>query len=560
MRKTFLPLTALFFALALLFVAPHAIGQNNKDRIKRNYDIFSAVVYNLDQNYVDTIEVQKMFDRALIGLMSPLDPYTVFFDEQETRDFLQTSNGEYGGIGAYIQKTADEIILSPIEGSPAAQAGLRGGDRLLAADGKDVRGLESEAVTSLIKGMPGTDVNLRIFRPYVDTDSIFDVTVTRAMLISPTVTYAGVDKDGIGYVDLTQFSDNSAEEMRKALEGIIADKNLKGLVLDLADNGGGRLEAAIDILGMFVPKGTTVLTTKGRTKEKSYATTTNPIVPQDLPLVVLINGNTASASEVVAGALQDLDRAVLVGKRSFGKGLVQTTLPMPYNTMLKVTTSKYYIPSGRLIQAYDYSRRNEDGSVKHVPDSLAKAFLTKGGRTVYDGGGLTPDREVPSVEINPILYPLYEKNLITDYATKYMATHPTIASPEEFRITDEIFEDFKEFADVKNLQYTSEAQDALKSLRDTLSEKEKADSTVTEQLDMLEQALVRDPEKDIDEARSAIEPTLSSIITENYYYARGRAQNFLNYDKGYKLAKEILLDKPLYDSILSGEEAVSKSK
>lgn len=560
MRK----LKALTAAAAAILLPSICFGLDNgadrRDIINRNYDIFTSVVTYVDANYVDSLPLQKMFEGAIEGFLEPLDPYTTFFSEKEAKEFLQSSKGEYGGIGSYLMKIGDYIVINnPTEGSPAILAGLRSGDKILRIDTVDAKGISMEEARSHLLGMPGTELTLRVCRPYVGADSILDFKLERAKLVTPTVPYYGVDNDGIGYLQLTQFGDNSAAEVREAIKRMLADKTMKGLIVDLSDNGGGRLEAAIEILELFVPKGTTVLSTKGRTKEKDYITSQAPIVPADMPVAVLINGSSASASEVTAGALQDLDRAVLVGSKSYGKGLVQSTMPTPYNTMVKVTTSKYYIPSGRLIQAYDYSRRNPDGSIAHVPDSLARAFKTKAGRTVYDGGGLSPDSVVDYPDATPVLYALATDNAFFDYANKYAATHDTIVSPRDFRITDEIFADFKSGLPSRNLKYNGELEELVSDLREKITDSGYLDKDVEARLAALEEVLRHDLDRDVDSSRALIEMLLAPEIISRYYNTRGHVINSLNYDPRFKAAKAILLDKPLYDSMLSAPKA-EKSK
>lgn len=531
---------------------PDTEAKDHRDIINRNYDIFTSVVNYVDAGYVDSLPLQEMFESAIEGFLYPLDPYTSFFNEKEAKEFLQHSKGEYAGIGAYLVKIGDYVVINnPIEGSPALLAGIRTGDKVLSIDSVDGKGLTIDGAREHLIGVPGTEVTLRVSRPYVGADSILDFKLVRSKLVNPTISYYGVDDDGIAYVQLNQFGDNSDKEMRDALERILSEKNVKGLVLDLTDNGGGRLEAAIGILELFVPKGTKVLSTKGKQRTKDYLTTQRPIVPSDMPVAVLINGSSASASEVTAGALQDLDRAVLIGSKSYGKGLVQSTMPTPYNTMVKITTAKYYIPSGRLIQAYDYSRRNADGSVSHLPDSLARAFKTKGGRTVYDGGGLSPDTIVEYPDVTPLLYTLIKDNKLFDYANRYAATHDTILSPRDFRITDEIFADFRNGIDPESLKYDNELEGMLKKLRAKADEDGYLDENVDSRLKALEEALTHDFNRDMDASRPLVEILLAPEIIGRYYNVRGHVQSTLNFNPLYKAAKHILLDKALYNSMLT---------
>lgn len=555
MRKPFIlfSVVAAVVISALSAICSTPSTTDRKEIISRNYDIFTSVVNAVDANYVDSLPLQQMFERAIEGFLEPLDPYTTFFNEKEAKEFLQYGKGEYAGIGAYLTKIGDYVVInSPIIGSPALQAGVRTGDKLLRIDSIDAKGMSVERIREHLLGVPGTKVNIRILRPYVNNgDSILDFSLIRSKLQTPTVSYYGVDNDGIGYIELTQFGENSVDEMRTALQNILANKSLKGLILDLSDNGGGILESALGILEMIVPKGTMVLTTKGKTRTKQYTTEKNPLLSSSVPMAVIINGGSASASEITAGVLQDLDRAVLVGKKSFGKGLVQSTHSTPYNTMVKVTASKYYIPSGRLIQAYDYSRRNPDGSIAHLPDSLAKPFKTKGGRTVYDGGGLRPDTIVSLGDAAPITYGLAADNRIFDYANRYAATHDSISSPETFRVSDEIFNDFKSSIDPESFKYDKDVDEIMKQLRSTAEKEGYMTPEIETLMDELDKKLEHDLYYDMDKNRSQIEILLGPEIVSRYYNVRGYVINFLNYDPCYKAAKAILLDKTLYKKLLS---------
>lgn len=531
------------------------------DLISRNYTILTNIMGNLEQNYVDSLPIQKMFDYAITGFLAPLDPYTDFFDEKEAEEFRKSSQGDYGGIGAFLMKRGDYIVINmPQEGSPANKAGLRSGDRILRVDSTDARGMDMEKLRGMVLGVPGTPLTLRVARPYVGADSVIDVTLTRQLLNQPTVTYSGVDSDGIGFIQLTSFGEHSADEVRGALNRMLADKNLRGIILDLTDNGGGLLTSAVEILEMFVPKGTNVLSTKGTRGNKEYITERKPLVPASMPVAVLIDGNSASAAEVTAGVLQDLDRAVLVGEKSYGKGLVQTTFPGPFGTMVKITTAKYYIPSGRLIQAYDYSHRGEDGSIRNLPDSLARPFLTKAGRTVYDGGGLRPDTVVRFPDALPVVYALAEKNSIFDYANKYFATHDTILSPLDFRVTDTVFDDFKKWLSASGFKYDTETQKLLRQLRDKAKEEGYLDTEAEARFAALEKDLTPDPESDLDAARSQIELLLAPEIIERYYHTRGHVINSLNYDPRYKTARAILLDPEKYRSMLTPPDKKKQAK
>lgn len=558
LKKTYFPIVcAVLLAGASIAygAAPEKNGvsrRDNSDIVNRNFSIFSNVVNTVERNYVDTLPLQQMFDKAIYGFLSVLDPYTSYFDEKEAEAFEKSTQGEYGGIGSYLMLRGEYMYINkPQEGSPANMAGLRSGDKILRIDSVDVKGLGYEKTREMLLGMPGTPISLQVSRPYVGADSIIDVTFSRALLDLPTVNYFGVDDSGIGYIEISSFGTRTAEEVRTALSSIIADKKLKGIVLDLSGNGGGLLESAVEILEMFVPKGTEVLSTKGTRGNKTYVTEKKPIVPADMPLAVIIDGGSASAAEVVAGVLQDLDRAVIAGSKSYGKGLVQTTFPGPYGTLVKVTTAKYYIPSGRLIQAYDYSHRGEDGSVRNLPDSLARPFLTKGGRTVYDGGGLRPDMIAEFPDALPIVLALAENYCFFDYANKYFAIHDTITSPVDFRITDDIFADFKKSVLETKIDYNTDTGEALKQLRTVAKQEGFLGDEAEKRLSDLEKELAPNIERDIDAARQQIEILLTPEIIERYYHARGQQISNLNFDVAYKVAHDILLSPEKYKSILS---------
>ena len=461
----------LFYAAALLIAAAfmsQAETRSPKADINANLTIFNAVVKELQSNYVDTIDMEKSVQTAIGAMLNRLDPYTEYMPRKEQEDFRTLNSGEYAGIGSYImQRDGNVYISGPHEGSPAAQAGLRTGDLITMVDTVTVLGMTTEQVSNRLKGQRGTTVKVTVKRPYVQ-DSILTFEIVRDKIQIPSVPYSGVIGGDLGYIQLSQFSEKSADEVLDALDRLTGENNIKGLVLDLRDNGGGFLESAVKILGYFLPKGTEAAVRtrgKGIMDERVYKTSDKPVAPQ-LPLVVLIDEGTASASEITAGALQDLDRAVILGSRSFGKGLVQTTRELPYEGLLKVTVARYYIPSGRLIQAIDYSHRNPDGTVARIPDSLTTAFTTAAGRIVRDGGGITPDVKVKYPEISRLTYNVVRDNWAFDFANKYYAAHPSIAAPGDFVITDSIYEDFKRFINPAKFNYDKVCETMLKNLRE----------------------------------------------------------------------------------------------
>lgn len=559
--KTLYVLPALL-AAGILTIGAKA-PKSHDAAVTRNLEIFNALVKELELNYVDSIRTDESFGVAIDAMLMTVDPYTEYYDSEEREQLETMTTGEYGGIGSYIMERDNNTYISePYVGSPAALAGLRGGDRIVRVDTADTRGMKSSEVTKLLRGVPGTKVEVEVIRPYVN-DSVVTVEMERRKLQMPSVIYSKMLDNGIGYINLDSYIDKSPEEVRSVLESFKSDPTLKGVILDLRGNGGGLLESAVDIVGFFVPKGTEVLRTKGKDKnsEKIYRTRHKPVLP-DTPLAVLIDGGSASASEITAGAIQDLDRGVLVGTRSYGKGLVQSTRPLPDDGLLKVTVAKYYIPSGRLIQALDYSHRNPDGSVARTPDSLTNVYRTRCGREVRDGGGLKPDLEVEWMKNNQLLYSLLQGNWIFDYGTKYASEHPTIVPAEEFDITDEIFEDFKKSIDPKKLKYDKVYDDMMQKMSDFVKSEGYLTDEVEAQMDTLKSMLQPDLDKDLDRSRKRISAYLRAEILSRYYYQKGKVESSLKDDPGLDKAVEILLDPSEYRRILTAsakEDSALKS-
>lgn len=552
----------LFYAAALLIAAAfmsQAETRSPKADINANLTIFNAVVKELQSNYVDTIDMEKSVQTAIGAMLNRLDPYTEYMPRKEQEDFRTINSGEYAGIGSYImQRDGNVYISGPHEGSPAAQAGLRTGDLITMVDTVTVLGMTTEQVSNRLKGQRGTTVRVTVKRPYVQ-DSILTFEIVRDKIQIPSVPYSGVIGGDLGYIQLSQFSEKSADEVLDALDRLTGENNIKGLVLDLRDNGGGFLESAVKILGYFLPKGTEVLRTRGKgvMDERVYKTSDKPVAPQ-LPLVVLIDEGTASASEITAGALQDLDRAVIMGSRSFGKGLVQTTRELPYEGLLKVTVARYYIPSGRLIQAIDYSHRNPDGTVARIPDSLTTAFSTAAGRIVRDGGGITPDIKVKYPEISRLTYNVVRDNWAFDFANKYYAANPSIPAPGDFVITDSIYEDFKRFINPAKFNYDKVCETMLKNLREAAKIEGYMNDSLSAQMDRLEAMMKHPLDKDLDTHRDAITPYLEREIVNRYYYRPGEIQSFLRHDAAIDSAVRILHDPAEYHRLLSPELSVKK--
>lgn len=539
--------------VAALALSAIAATRSNKAEITRNLDIFNSLYKELQTNYVDSIDAEKSINTAIAAMLNDIDPYTEYFPASQQEDITMMTSGEYAGIGSVIlEKPGKGVFISePYEGSPAQKAGLRPGDHIIMVDNDTVTTWHSSQVSGKLKGQAGTQVKVRVNRPYA-ADSILTFDITREKIQLPAVPYYGVVRDNIGYINLTSFTDKAATDVRNALIELKKDPRVKSIVLDLRGNRGGLLEAAVKIVGLFVPKNTEVLRTRGKglLNEKVYKTTSAPVDTQ-IPLAVFIDGGSASSSEITAGALQDLDRAVIIGNRSFGKGLVQSTRPLPYDGVLKVTIAKYYIPSGRLIQAIDYSHRNPDGSVARIPDSLTNVFKTVHGREVRDGGGITPDIDIDYGEANRLTYNIVSDNWAFDYATRYAAQHPEIAPAEEWQITDSIFDDFKQFIDPEKFNYDKVCEQMLESLKKAAEIEGYMNDSTRKEFTVLEGLLKHNLDHDLDNNRKDIEEILASEIIRRYYYQKGQVIEALKRDATLDSAVVVLNDKARYKQILS---------
>lgn len=527
--------------------------RSSKSDITRNLDIFTSIYKALQTSYVDSIDADKSMRTAIDAMLNDIDPYTEYIAESDQDEFLTISTGEYGGIGSYINQRPEGgvQVTEPRYGTPSQRAGLRPGDVFLTINGDSVLRSPSSEVSKKLRGQAGTDVSVTVRRPYVE-DSILSFTITREKIDVDPVPYYGVVRDGIGYIQLTTFNEKSFAEVRDALLELKKNPAVKSIVLDLRNNGGGLLESAVQIVGLFVPKGTEVLRTRGKglLNEKIYKTPHQP-VDTEIPLAVLVNSGSASSSEIVTGALQDLDRAVIVGERSFGKGLVQSTRQLPYNGLLKVTIAKYYIPSGRLIQAIDYSHRNPDGTVARTPDSLTHVWHTLGGREVRDGGGITPDVAVTLPEGNRLVYNIVRDNWSFDFANRYAARHDSIPSPEEFEITDTIFNEFKAFIDPKKFKYDRTTDMIMEQLEKAAEVEGYLNPEVRAGLDSLKNLLHHDLNRDLDFNRKMISEYLASEILQRYYFERGAIIFSLKSDIEVDSAAAILSNPTRYKQLLS---------
>lgn len=538
--------------LATLFVMMTSAGaQNTYDKgfeIAKNLEIFANVYRNIHQNYVDDVDPGKTMKVAIDAMLASLDPYTNYYPESDIEDVKLQLLGEYGGIGAIIHQNGKSVyIAEPYQGMPADLAGLKAGDRIVAINGESTEGKNNNDVSSALRGQSGTQITVKVER----NGKMIEKTFTRKEIKMKPVPYYGFVKGDVGYIKLDEFTQNSGADVRSAFKALKSERPaLKGVIIDLRGNGGGLLNEAVNLVNVFVKKGELVVETKAKVASKSSKNYTQ-MAPEDteIPVAVLIDGYSASASEIVSGSLQDLDRAVIIGSRSFGKGLVQNVLPMNYNTQMKVTVAKYYIPSGRCIQAIDYASRDENGRPLKVPDSLKTAFKTRNGRTVYDGFGIEPDVEVKAEYMSSLSVALVQKFLIFDYATQFVNNHPTIASPSEFVITDEIYTDFKNYLATHDYTYNTATESVLKELRKTAKEENYIDS-IAGSLDALEQRFKNDKAGDLDKYRSEISEMLKGEILSRYYYDRGRIEGALPVDPDVNKAVEILNNRDEYNTLL----------
>ena len=548
---------ALLWAVALsIGVLPLRAQQpktESRFEVSKQLEILNALVKEVEMFYVDSVETEKMVRRGIDAMLKGLDPYTEYYPEQESDNMKLLVTGEYGGVGAYIRaRDGGVIITEPFEGMPAAKAGLKAGDRILMIDTVDVKKATTERVSELLKGTPNSKVMLKIERK--GEKKPLKVEVTRKQVALKQVVHYGVYGDHTGYIYLDGFKERSADEVLAALEDLKKNHHITSLILDLRDNGGGLLSSAVQIVNLFVPKGREVLSTRGKMKlwDRTYRTALDPI-DSVIPLVVLINGNSASAAEIVSGALQDMDRAVLIGNRSFGKGLVQTPRELPYDGQVKITTSKYYIPSGRCIQQLDYSHRNADGTVSAIPDSLTSVFYTANGRPVRDGGGIRPDFEIEEKKAPTMLFYLLNGYVLFDYVTDWVRAHPTIAPAKDFVFPDADYEAFKKHVKDAGFTYDRQSEKAMKNLKE-VAELEGYLTEDSAAFVALEARLKPDLDRDLDRYKEDIKKLIATEIVKRYYYQEGELIESLKGDKTLQKALEVLADRELYKKTLSRPE------
>ena len=544
---------------ASVLAAPSATAQDDDHQfqLSSNLEVFHTMIRELDMYYVDTLNPKSTIERGIQAMLAGIDPYTVYYPEADMKDLKMMTTGKYAGIGSIIRQYKDHdyiYIEEPYENMPAAKAGLRAGDEILRIDGESMKGKESQYVSDHLRGDAGTSLVVTVRRPGV-ADSL-DFTLERSVIAMPAVPYYGM-KGGFGYILLESFTENCSRQVMQAMVEL-KEQGAKGLILDLRGNGGGLLNEAIDIVGLFVPKGTLVVETKGKTPQSmnTCRTTRNPI-DTEIPLVVMIDGESASASEIVAGCLQDLDRAVVLGSRSFGKGLVQSTRMLPFNGTLKLTTAKYYIPSGRCIQEIDYSKRNSKGQAEHIPDSLTKVFYTAAGREVRDGGGIRPDVECIPDTIPDLLYALSQDYVLFEFVNEFCRNHNEIAPMEEFELDKSVYDSFIDYVRKSDFKFTSSSSKALESLR-KLAKMEGLSAKASAEFDALEAKLQYDLNSDLDIFNNDLKRVLAMEIAARYYYQKGAISQSLKGDKFLDSAIQLLGDGKRYRAILTSSIPAAK--
>ena len=538
--------TIILALLALLATAVEA--QERYKKIAECTDIYNAVLRELAINYVDSFDYEKINQAGIDRMLQKLDPYTIFYVESEEEQLKMMTTGTYGGIGAIIMQKGDYVVISdPYEGKPAQRHDVRAGDTILKIDGKDAKGLTTSEVSKMLRGPQGTEVELTLQR---DGQKPLRKKIVREVIQIAPVEYYGMVADGVGYIAFGDFTENSAADFRNALADLSKNGNMQRLIIDLRNNGGGLVSEAIEIASLFVPKNTPIVSMKGLQPQsrREYKTQNEPLYP-NLPLVVMVNSSSASAAEILAGALQDLDRAVVVGERSFGKGLVQNVRRLPHNTYLKVTTAKYYIPSGRCVQAIDYAKRDENGSLQRIPDSLTHEFSTANGRKVRDGGGITPDVELKRRDELTIAYYLYIKNIFFDYATRFANTHKNIAPASTFALSDDEYADFVAYAKERNFTYTLQSADELDEMVKTIKTEGYYDDAKAA-IEQLAALLKPDIERDLVRFRPDIEELLGAEIVKRYYFQKGAMEYGLRFDQWLHQTIELIGDEARCRDIL----------
>ena len=545
--------TGLVIMIVAILVATLSMGflakEESKDfSLARNLDIFFSLIREINTFYVDDLNPDKIVKSGIDNMLKTLDPYTVYYPESNTDELSLMTTGKYGGIGSLIRGGSDYVVVSEVyKGFPADMAGIKAGDLLKAVNGESLKGSTTEQVSDKLKGTPGSEITVTVERNSKDVE----FKLKRERITIHPVPYFGMIDSKTGYIRFSNFTQEGINEVKSALTNL-KSQNAQQIILDLRGNPGGLLSEAVDVVNLFVGAGNEVVSTKGKVKQFDESFKTSKAAVDDkIPLAVIINRGSASASEIVAGAIQDLDRGIVIGQRSFGKGLVQITRPLSYNAQLKVTTAKYYIPSGRCIQARDFSHPNEDGSVGLIPDSLVKEFKTRNGRIVKDGGGIAPDIEIQSEALSQITAELYLRNYIFDFSTEYYWSHPNITSPEMFVFSDKDYEDFRDFLKKRDFSYKTLTEESLSELLD-VAKKEKYYDRHKDIFDALEKDLSHSLDADLDMYRTEISELIEDEIARRYFYESGAIAYSIGKDDQVNKAIELLSDTFMYESILQG--------
>jgi len=546
MRKFLLGALTVVLAISLFSFSQL---NDNYFEITRNLDIFGTLFKELNTNYVDEVDPEELVVEGINAMLSSLDPYTDFIPESELENYRTATTGEYGGIGAIVgKKNGLSTVIMPYEGFPAHSAGLQIGDNIIAIDGNELADKNSTDVSDLLKGKPNTTLILKVKR--FGKEAPFDLTIERAKIIISNVTYSGMYDDEVGFIRLSEFTTNAGKEVTESLNNL-KSQGAKSIILDLRGNPGGLLSEAVNVANVFIPKGKEIVNTKGKsaTVAQAYTALHNAVEP-NMPLAVLTSNGSASAAEIVSGAIQDYDRGILVGKKTFGKGLVQGTRQLPYDAQLKLTTAKYYIPSGRCIQAIDYSHRNSDGSVGKIPDSLKVAFKTANGRTVYDGGGIDPDIPVEVEYYSNLLMNIVNQNILFDYATKYKFEHTEITKAKDFELNDNEYQDFLDWTKDKNLDFSSQMDMAINAL-EKISENEKYYDGLKSKIDSLKKRLKDVRGSYLVDYKEEVKILLEEEIVGRYYLHPGSVEASLGHDLAVQTAAEVLKDETRYNKLLA---------
>lgn len=559
MKKLKILFLTLALALACSFASMAQEPTQNDFEISKNIDIFVSLIKQLNTYYVDDINPGQLMKTAMDAMLKSLDPYTVYIPESDIEDYKFLTTGQYGGIGALIHKRGNYVYISePYEKFPADKAGLKAGDKILEINGKSAKDKTVDEVSTALKGQPGTTVSLLLERDSAEKPFLKEI--PREEIKIDNVPYYGIVGEDVGYINLSEFKQNAGKDVKDAFAKLKESSKLKGVIIDLRGNGGGLLNEAVNIVNIFVDKGQLVVSTKGKVKDKNnFHRTQSAAADTEIPLVILVDENSASASEILAGAIQDIDRGVIVGHRTFGKGLVQNIVPLSYNSEVKITIAKYYIPSGRCVQALDYFHKDRDGNAPALPDSLRKAFTTKNGRVVYEGSGIEPDIKVEMPEFENITAALMDKNLFFDFSVLYNRKNPTIAPAKDFVVTDEIYNEFLGYLKGKDYTYSTESELVLDDLKKA-AETDKYFEAIKSDYEQLKNKIQKEKSNDLETNKDQIKQVLKMYLIPLYYYQKGRIAASLKDDPEVSEAVEILKNKEKYTSILDGTFCHTENK